>query len=245
MRNVKFLVLFLSVFSFAFAQNPDWINFTKGNHVRTVAVEGNYIWVGTNGGLVRLDKTTGSMTFYNRASGLPDNDVLAIAIDGQGNKWIGTWEGLAKFDGENWTVYNKSNSGLLDNRVLAIAIDGQGNKWIGTGLGLAVYHEGGVILDVEKYTDEIPSGFALSQNYPNPFNPTTEIRFSLPQHSYVTLKVFDILGREIATLVNEFKEAGNYSVEFSADKYQLSSGVYFYTMKAGKNFAVKKMMFIK
>jgi ligand-binding sensor domain-containing protein len=78
---------------------------------------------------------------------LPSNDVFAIAIDGQGNKWIGTGDGLAKFDGVNWTVYNTSNSGLPSNAVLAIAIDGLGNKWIGTGGGgLAVYREGGVIL---------------------------------------------------------------------------------------------------
>jgi sugar lactone lactonase YvrE len=71
---------------------------------------------------------------------LPSNYVNAIAIDGQGNKWIGTWDGgLAKFDGVNWTVYNTSNSGLPDNYVFAIAIDGQGNKWIGTNSGLVKF----------------------------------------------------------------------------------------------------------
>jgi ligand-binding sensor domain-containing protein len=75
-----------------------------------------------------------SWTVYNTSnSGLPSNDVRAIAIDGQGNKWIGTPNGgLAKFDGVNWTVYNTSNSGLPSNSVHAIAIDEQGNKWIGT-----------------------------------------------------------------------------------------------------------------
>jgi ligand-binding sensor domain-containing protein len=67
---------------------------------------------------------------------LPNNYVYAIAIDGEGNKWIGTYGGgLAKFDGVNWTVYNTSNSGLPSVFVRAIAIDGQGNKWIGTDLG--------------------------------------------------------------------------------------------------------------
>jgi hypothetical protein len=73
---------------------------------------------------------------YNTSnSGLPDNSVSAIAIDAQGNKWIGTLGGLAKFDGANWRVYNTYNSGLPSNIVYAIAIDGQGNKWIGTGAG--------------------------------------------------------------------------------------------------------------
>ncbi len=82
MKAIKFLALFLSFFSFTLAQNPEWINFTAGNYVQAVAVEENYILVGTEGGgLVRLDKTTGSMTFYKRSnSGLPSEVVRAIAI---------------------------------------------------------------------------------------------------------------------------------------------------------------------
>jgi len=81
-------------------------------------------------------------------SGLPHNYVEDVAIDEQGNKWIGTWGGgLAKFDGVNWTVYNTDNSGLPHNSVDALAFDEQGNTWIGTeDGGLAVYREGGVIL---------------------------------------------------------------------------------------------------
>ena len=86
---------------------------------------------------------------YNTGnSELPDNDfTLALAIDEQGNLWIGTRGGLAKFDGGNWTVYDTSNSRLPHDRVTSLAIDEQGNIWMGThGGGLAVYHEGGVIL---------------------------------------------------------------------------------------------------
>ena len=157
MRTVKFfafafvsLTIFSFFINFAFSQNPEWINFTYGNDIRAVALEGNYVWVGTlGGGLVKLDKTNGNMTFYNKAnSGLPDNRVLAIAIDGQGNKWIGTGGGLAKFDGVRWTVYKTSNSGLPSDVVRTIAIDEQGNKWIGTwgvakfdGVNWAVYNK--------------------------------------------------------------------------------------------------------
>jgi hypothetical protein len=90
-------------------------------------------------GLLKFDGV--NWTVYNTSnSGLPSNDVSAIAIDGQGNKWIGTGWGLAKFDGVNWTVYKTSNSGLPGDWVWAIAIDGQGNKWIGTdGGGLAKF----------------------------------------------------------------------------------------------------------
>jgi tetratricopeptide (TPR) repeat protein len=95
-----------------------------------------------------------------------------------------------------------------------------------------------------KKTDEVEKGYEIT-NYPNPFNPTTVISYQLPEKNYVTLKVYDILGREIATLINEYQNAGSYKVEFSADKYNLSSGIYFYTLKAGKNYVVKKMMLAK
>ena len=82
--------------------------------------------------------------------------------------------------------------------------------------------------------------FSLSQNYPNPFNPTTKIKFVIPQSSFVNLKVYDVLGREVATLVNEEKHPGSYEVEFDAS--QLSSGVYIYKLQAGSYTSFKKMI---
>jgi len=119
----------------------------------------------------------------------------------------------------------------------------QGNKWIGTEKGLAVYREGGVILDVEKDTYEIPSGFALYQNFPNPFNPKTTICFLLPQRAQVTLKVFDFIGREITTLVNQELNPGDHSVIFNAQN--LASGVYFFRLQAGSFIEQRKMVLVK
>ena len=99
------------------------------------------------------------------------------------------------------------------------------------------------------YSNEIevdltaPDEYALSQNYPNPFNPTTTINYQLPVKGYVTLKVFDILGNEVATLVNENKEPGVYKVQFGAGT--LSSGVYFYKLQAGEFSQVKKLILTK
>jgi len=89
----------------------------------------------------------------------------------------------------------------------------------------------------------LPMEFALEQNYPNPFNPTTQINYSVKEAGLVTLKVYDILGKEIANLVNENKEAGNYSVNFDAS--QLPSGVYIYNMQSGSFVSSKKMILIK
>jgi hypothetical protein len=96
---------------------------------------------------------------------------------------------------------------------------------------------------VHNYTSVIPSEFKLSQNYPNPFNPLTMISYQIPTNNLATLKVFDALGREVATLVNEIKEAGSYSVQFDGSK--LSSGMYFYRLQAGSFSETKKLILLR
>jgi hypothetical protein len=99
----------------------------------------------------------------------------------------------------------------------------------------------------EDNNEEIPTDFVLHQNYPNPFNPSTSIEYRVGSSEYVTLKVYDILGNEIATLVNEYKPAGEYEIEFntSSIKHHTSSGVYFYQLKAMAYLETKKMLLIK
>nr|HMT10926.1 T9SS type A sorting domain-containing protein [Ignavibacteria bacterium] len=90
---------------------------------------------------------------------------------------------------------------------------------------------------------EIPNYFSLAQNYPNPFNPTTSIKFSVPTPEMVTLKVYDVLGKEVAVLVNEMKQPGFHTVDFDASR--LASGIYFYRIDAGQFSSVKRMALIK
>ena len=101
------------------------------------------------------------------------------------------------------------------------------------------------ITEVTSINNEVkqPIGFILSQNYPNPFNPTTKIEYSIPKTSFVRLKVYDILGREVAALVDEEKSVGSYNIEFNGSN--LSSGIYFYKIQAGDYSLVKKMILIK
>lgn len=107
-----------------------------------------------------------------------------------------------------------------------------------------------------KFSEEIevlvgtPERFVLEQNYPNPFNPVTKIKFSLPSNgksssTKVQLKLYDIIGNEVATLLDEQKDAGRYEIEFDANKYGLSSGVYFYQLKYGEFSTVKKLVLMK
>jgi len=95
----------------------------------------------------------------------------------------------------------------------------------------------------EEQIDEVPTGYLLSQNYPNPFNPTTSIQYSVPKSSKVLIKVFDVLGNEIETLVNEEKSVGTYELNWNAAN--LPSGVYFYQLRAGSFVETKKMILLK
>jgi hypothetical protein len=102
----------------------------------------------------------------------------------------------------------------------------------------------GGVNSIDSETEiDIPKVFTLDQNYPNPFNPTTSIQYQVSRISQVSLKVYDVLGNEVATLVDEYKPAGRYEVEFNAA--ELTSGIYFYKLKAGDFNQTKKMLLLK
>ncbi len=111
-------------------------------------------------------------------------------------------------------------------------------------MGMAVFNENGVSVDDDKTLQEtIPNDYLLYQNYPNPFNPTTTIKYSVPQSSNVVIKVFDVLGKEITTLVNEEKSVGTYELNWYAGN--LPSGIYFYRIQTGDFIDTKKMILLK
>ncbi|HQF41428.1 MAG TPA: T9SS type A sorting domain-containing protein, partial [Ignavibacteriaceae bacterium] len=96
---------------------------------------------------------------------------------------------------------------------------------------------------VNQENDLLPEKYVLEQNYPNPFNPTTTISWQSPVSSWQTLKIYDVIGNEVATLVDEFKEAGRYQIEFDAT--ELTSGVYFYQLRAGSFSETKKLILMR
>lgn len=142
--------------------------------------------------------------------------------------------------GETWSdetpaneYYGFQSISILDS-LHGFVVGGQG--------GVYETINGGEITDVSsKYI--VNEKFSLSQNYPNPFNPITTIRYSIPKESFVTIKVYNVLGKKIATLVNERKSIGNYSVVFNSRN--LSSGIYFYRIVSGTYSATKKMIILK
>lgn len=195
-------------------------------------------WVNVGTGTDGLGKTVRAMTEYNGnlyitgsfyyMNGVPCYDLCRF----DGTDFCAISNGIEEL-GRSLTVYN---NGL----------------YVGGNFYSA---DGGYYSNIFRYDESAgdfnhaaltstPSKFSLEQNYPNPFNPATNIKYTIPNTGLVKLSIYDILGREVKTLVNEIKNAGTYSVEFNASNY--ASGVYFYRLKVGDEYSdSKKMLLIK
>ena len=111
--------------------------------------------------------------------------------------------------------------------------------------GLYVVKPTIVMTNAGNISNELPEDYTLEQNFPNPFNPATTIKFSIPKNSQVSLKVYNLLGKEVANVINDRRDAGNYEVKFDASNYGLTSGVYFYELNTSDTRIVKKMALVK
>ena len=135
-----------------------------------------------------------------------------------------------------------------DHALYQVGFANQQLGWILGDGGRILNTTTGGISFIEEIELKQPSNFYLTQNYPNPFNPVTKIKFEIPgqarnDNTLVTLKIYDLLGREIATLINEEKPAGKYEVEFNATN--LPSGIYFYRIQAGDFIKTRKMVLLR
>jgi len=167
-------------------------------------------------------------------SGLDNLDLLRIgyATSSDGINW-------AKVDG------NGTNGACFDDGVTASVVKIENTYHMWYTRNIISYATSGGGTDIEDFNaGKIPTFFTLAQNYPNPFNPTTRISYLLPGSEFVSLKVYDIIGREIKTLVSEFQTAGTYSINFDAN--ELTGGIYLYRLQIGGKFTeTKKMILIK
>ena len=164
---------------------------------------------------------------------------------------VGYWVYTSIDNGENWQLV-KSGMGE-DKYVLSLLTNSTGYLFAGMDYYGLYKSVNKVVTDVEDI-NEIPMEFSLEQNFPNPFNPSTKIRFAIPTVEthrdaslLTTLRVYDILGNEVAPLVNEYRSAGSYEVEFqsSVGGHQLANGVYFYSLRADNYIQTKKMILLK
>ena len=159
--------------------------------------------------------------------------------------------GWGQIQGGDWGIYESPDTSFNWNNVFT-PVDGVNHISIGrdnsTNFGWLVGSQGTIARYNEQITNikgvkTVIAGFTFSQNYPNPFNPKTTLKYEVPELRFVTLKVYDVLGNEIVTLVNEEKPVGNFEVEFDASA--LSSGIYFYRLQAGSFIETKKMALMK
>ncbi len=192
--------------------------------------------------------TDGGKNWEIKNSGITKGgSPLPIIINSQGDIFVGmnSSDGgvyRSKNNGENWELLNTTNEFLYAR---SLALDSQEYLYVGTGnQGVMKSKVSTLSFPTTKNDNSnIPKTFFLGQNYPNPFNPTTTINYQLPTNNYVTLKVYDILGKEVTTLVNKEMNAGNHNVKFDAAK--LSGGIYFYRLTAGSFSETKKLVIIK
>ncbi|HMN24571.1 MAG TPA: T9SS type A sorting domain-containing protein [Ignavibacteriaceae bacterium] len=170
-------------------------------------------------------------------------EYSSLIINTDGSMYAGTkgnYVYCSLNNGDNWELV-KSGMGE-DKYVLSLLTNSTGYLFAGMDYYGLYKSVNKVVTDVED-VDEIPMEFSLQQNYPNPFNPSTKISWQSPVGNHQTLKVYDILGNEVATLVNEYRSAGRYEIEFNPLK--LSSGIYFYTLRTGNFVQTKKMILLK
>ncbi|HCY76548.1 MAG TPA: hypothetical protein DHV28_11560 [Ignavibacteriales bacterium] len=238
-----------------------------------LAVDTNGVtWIGTysqftstGSTLIRLDSNTGLYTTFEHDLGwpFPGEHVYPRLVTPDGKLWLmydseypSTEAGLCWYDGTNVGIIPSSPGGvpqwggLPNSNIRELEykeVAGGYELWMSCkGRGIAVLTVENGITNVGTEV-ELPVAYSLSQNYPNPFNPSTSIQYAIASRQFVTLKVFDVLGKEIATLVNEEKQAGSYLVEFGSavGSLQLASGVYYYQLKAGEFIHTKKMILVK
>jgi hypothetical protein len=234
--------LFAGTGNGVFISTNNGTSWTKPN--ATYVDAESFAMSGTNlfaGGYYGVFLSTNNGTSWSAVnSGLTDQYIKSLAVSGS-NLFAGTESGvfLSTNNGTNWTAVN---SGLTNSHVLSLAVSGT-NLFVGTGGGVFRRSLSDMITSIESFSTGMPGHFNLEQNYPNPFNPTTTIKYSLPQQTFVSLSIYDLLGREIVILVNEEKDAGTHSIKFNGSN--LSSGIYLYRIQSGSFWETKKLILIK
>jgi photosystem II stability/assembly factor-like uncharacterized protein len=196
---------------------------------------GGRIYKSTDIGATWQQKTSGttnnlrSIYFHSPDSGVVvgDNGTIRLTTNG----------------GESWFTNGFLNSPATRN-YRSVSLMHRNNKTF-TAVSDTMFFvsEEPLTVGINPLSFEVPGYFSLSQNYPNPFNPTTNIKFAIPKAAFVKLTVFDMLGREVETLVNENLNAGTYNADWNASKF--SSGVYFYKIQTGSFSEIKRMILVK
>ena len=166
---------------------------------------------------------------------------LSVSFADENNGWTVGYDGVIGHTSDGGNIWEAQNSGTT-NIIWDVYFVNPTTGWIVGDNGLISKYSTPVSVDDRKSGSTL-NKFSLDQNYPNPFNPATTIEYSIPDNGLVKLVVTNAIGEEVATLVNEFKDAGNYKSLFNA--FELSSGIYFYSLQTGDFFETRKMLLLK
>lgn len=174
-------------------------------------------------------------------SGLSGRSIsTALPTFSGGSIFIGT-DSIGVFRStNNGTTWDSVNTGLTNRNILTLCL---ANGYLFTGTFGGIFRSVNPVTSVREIDDQNPIEFSLQQNYPNPFNPSTKIGFKVQGSGHVTLKVYDVLGKEVATLVNEGLKLGSYETTFNAEG--LASGTYYYRLQSGEFVQTKKLLLLR
>ncbi|HOJ17979.1 MAG TPA: T9SS type A sorting domain-containing protein [Ignavibacteriaceae bacterium] len=250
---------------FLYNKQNGFDNLSQYISVKAIAVQDTIVWIGLEdytpasnpnyckGGLYRFNRNANVWQRFDKSTGLSGNGIHFIRINSDSliaglftyiNGVSFTGNGLLKMNTANLNtqIINYSSHGVGDSNYFDLrTLDNE--LWLAAGDGLYTTYDT-TATSVENNYD-LPDNFVLYQNYPNPFNPETIISFHLPANTHVSLKLFDILGNEIAQLVDETIQAGLQNYRLTSHNHQLSAGVYFYQLRAGDLISTKKMILLK
>ena len=244
LNNGRILAASYGQFYFSDDNGVNWNSTSSGLVQATISDialnQENEIFITTLGYGIYKSVDNG-LTWITKMGAGWDFSCLKISSDGkiyaatQGN-----WLYESDDNGDNWFLVN---GGLNDSKyILSLEITKSGFLFAGMDY-YGIYKSVNKVVTTLNEENTVPSKFELMQNYPNPFNPSTSIEYSVPSNEYVLLKVYDLLGNEVNTLVNERQSAGNYEVNFDASN--LASGIYFYRIQSGSFIQTKKLMLLK
>ena len=218
-------------------------NGLPGNsNIATLAARGSNVYAGLGSGEGVYYSSDSGENWINISTSASISQVWALVLT-DSNLFvgsIGTGVFLTQDNGISWTEVNE---GLTHLNIRSLLITSNNYLFAGTTNGFVCYRLlSEMITSVNETKDQL-SIYSLFQCYPNPFNPSTKISWQSPIGSWQTLKIYDVLGNEVSTIVDEYKPAGKYEVDFNASA--LTSGVYFYQLKSGEYVDTKKMVLLK
>ncbi len=202
--------------------------------------------IGYNGRMFAGTDTSGAYfsddlgTTWTKIPSIAGNSVTCFNVDFYSRYFAGTLDRGIFMSTDQGLTWEQANAGLTDSNVTALLLDQEGYLYAATDSGL--FRSNSIVTAIHQ-TEPVIKSYYLSQNYPNPFNPTTVISYRLSAISHVSLKVHDVLGREVKTLVNGVQMPGNYEVRFDGSRF--ASGVYSYVLRAGSFVSTRKMVLCK